>query len=334
MKLSAILFAMLAGGALTIGACTSGNDAEESAPAEAPALTVEDQSYLSDVGQAFTRSDANFDKFNDLLAQSFASPEAILSALVEAGAGTSFDPVLEALEEIEPTEKFVEDHRLLVEGVESMVEADQAIGAAAANDDIVGFELGNMNLGLRQAAMQLELSQEACLSLPVNDLCQPPVELPGGEYGAALNEAMRGFAAELGPRVGVLQESPQGPFSALTYLLLYSPEELVALYGAVEPDAMAVLANSASTVDDLEPPDDLKTDHERLQAWFDETADVLEALFLATGEDDQSERGSLQAQFMSGICSAVDDFSFEASALVGVFFAPPAGEAPEDELCP
>jgi len=333
MKLPAILFAMLAGGALVIGAC-SGNDAEESAPAGAPALTAEDVSYLSDVERAFTRSDANFDKFNDLLAQSFASPEAILSALVEAGAGTSFDPVLEALNEIEPTEKFVEDHRLLVEGVESMVEADQAIGAAAANDDIVGFELGNMNLGLRQAAMQLELSQEACLSLPVNDLCQPPVELPGGEYGAALNEAMRGLAAELGPRVGVLQESPQGPFSALTYLLLYSPEELVALYGAVEPDTMAVLADSASAVDDLEPTDEFKTDHERLQAWFDETADVLEALFLATGEDDQSERDSLQAQFMSGICSAVDDFSFEASALVGVFFAPPAGEAPEDELCP
>ena len=233
MKLSPILFAMLVGGALTIGACTSGNDTDNPAPADATTLTAEDVSYLSDVEQAFTRSDANFDKFNDLLAQSFASPEAILSALVEAGAGTSFDPVLEALNEIEPTEKFVEDHRLLVEGVESMVEADQRIGAAAANDDIVGFELGNMNLGLRQAAMQLELSQAACLALPLNDRCQPPVELPGGEYGAALNDAMRGLAADFSPRVGVLQESPQGPFSALTYLLLYSPEELVELYGAV-----------------------------------------------------------------------------------------------------
>ena len=97
MRLSPILFAMLAGGALTIGACTSGNDAQESAPAEASELTLEDRAYLGDIEQAFGRSDYNFEKFNAVLARSFASPEAILSALVEAGAGTSFDPVLEAL---------------------------------------------------------------------------------------------------------------------------------------------------------------------------------------------------------------------------------------------
>ncbi|MCH7809017.1 MAG: hypothetical protein IH863_00380 [Chloroflexi bacterium] len=334
MKLSATLFAMLAGGALIIAAC-GGNDADESDPVEASELTLEDRAYLSELAPAFGRSDANFDKFNAVLSRSFASPEAILSALVEAGAGTSFDPVLEALKEIEPTERFVEDHRIIVEGVERMVEADQAIGAAAADDDIVGFQLGNLNLALVQGAMTLELSFEACTTLPSQGpLCVPPGELPGGEYGVALNDVMRGLAAEFPPRVGVLQESPQGPFSALTYLLLYSPEELVTLYGAVDTEAQAVLAEAASAVNDLEPPDDLKTDHERLQAWFDETADVLEALFLATGEDDQNERDSLRTRFRLALCSAADDFSPEATALVGAFFLAPPGEAPEDELCP
>ncbi len=334
MKLPVILFAMLAAAALIIAAC-GGDDADESAPAGASELTLEDRAYLDRLDPAFGRADVNFGRFNAALARSFASPEAILSALVEAGAGTTFDPVLEALKEIEPTERFVEDHRLIVEGVARMVEADQGIGAAAADGDIAGFQLGNMNLALAGGAMRLELSSEACNALPAQGaLCAPDFELPGGEYGAALNEVMRGLAAEFMPRVGTLQDSPEGPFLALTYVLLYSPEELVAVYGAVEADTMAVLADAASAVNDLEPPDDLKTDHERLQAWFDETTDVLEALFLATGEDDQSERGSLQAQFMSGICDAVDDFSSEASALVGVFFLPAVGEAPEDELCP
>ena len=44
MKLSVILFAMLAGAALTIAAC-GGNDADES-PAEASELTLEDRAYL------------------------------------------------------------------------------------------------------------------------------------------------------------------------------------------------------------------------------------------------------------------------------------------------
>lgn len=332
MKLFVTLFAVLATVALLAAAC-GGDDANDSASAEASKLTLEDRAYLGKIEQAFRGSDTNFEKFNAALARAFSSPEAILSALVEAGAGTTFDPVLEALEEIEPTERFVEDHRIIVEGVARMVEADQGIGAAAADGDIAGFELGNMNLGLAGGAMRLELSSEACSGLPAQgDLCAPDFELPGGEYGAALNEVMRGLAAELLPRVGTLQDRPQGPFLALTYVLLYSPEELAAVYGAVDTEAQAVLAEAASAVNELEPPDDFKTDHERLQAWFDETSDALEALFLATGEDDRIERENLQAQFWSGLCSAADDFSLEASALVGVFFAPP-GETAEDERC-
>ncbi len=333
MKLFVTLFAVIATVALLAAAC-GGDDANDSASAEASKLTLEDRAYLGKIEQAFRGSDTNFEKFNAALARSFAGPEAILSALVEAGAGTTFDPVLEALKEIEPTERFVEDHRIIVEGVARMVEADQGIGAAAADGDIAGFELGNLNLALAGGAMRLELSSEACSGLPAQgDLCAPDFELPGGEYGAALNEVMRGLAAELLPRVGTLRDSPQGPFLALTYALLYSPEELAAVYGAIDTEAQAVLAEAASAVNDLKPPDDLKTDHERLQAWFDETTDVLEALFLATGEDDKSERDRLQGQFRSGLCSAADDFSLEASALVGVFFVAPPGEAADDDFC-
>ena len=333
MKLPTTLFAMLAGAVLLIAAC-GGDDSGESSAVDAAALTLDDRAYLGQVEQAFRGSDANFEKFNAALARSFASPEAILSALVEAGAGTTFDPVLEALEEIEPTERFVEEHRIIVEGVASLVEADQGIGAAAADGDIAGFELGNMNLALAGGAMRLELSSEACNALPTQgDLCAPDFELPGGEYGAALNEVMRDLAVELLPRMGTLQDSPQGPFLALTYVLLYSPEELAAVYDAIDTEAQAALADAASAVNDLEPPDDLKPDHERLEAWFDETTDVLEALFLATGEDNRSERDRLQAQFRSGLCNAADDFSLEASALVGVFFVAPPGETPENDFC-
>ncbi len=323
---------MLAAGALLIAAC-GGGDSGDSASVEASDLTLEDRAYLSELGPAFRRSDANFEKFNAALARSFSSPEAILSALVEAGAGTSFDPVLEALKEIEPTERFVEDHRILVEGFEKMVEADQRIGAAAADADIVAFELANVNLGLVGNMMRLDLSSEACNRLQAGQhLCAPDYELPGGEYGASLNDVMRGLAAEFPLRMGALRDSPQGPFAALTYVLLYSPEELVAVYGAVDADTKSLLADAASAVNDLEPPDDFQADHARLQAWFDETLDVLEPLFLATDEDDRNERDRLQAQFRSAFCNAADDFSFEAGPLVGVFFD--SFESPEEDFCP
>ena len=146
MKLPTTLFAMLAAGVLLIAAC-GGDDSGEPSAVDAAALTLDDRAYLDKVEQAFRGSDANFEKFNAALARSFASPEAILSALVEAGAGTTFDPVLESLKEIEPTERFVEEHRIIVEGVARLVEADQGIGAAAADGDIAGFELGNHDRG-------------------------------------------------------------------------------------------------------------------------------------------------------------------------------------------
>ncbi len=86
MKLSATLFAMLAAGALVISAC-GGDDADESAPVEASELTLADRAYLGKVEHAFGRSDANFDEFNSVLAESFSSPGASVHSLVRCGEG-------------------------------------------------------------------------------------------------------------------------------------------------------------------------------------------------------------------------------------------------------
>lgn len=333
MKLYVALFALISVGVLLIAAC-SGSDSEEVGPTAAPELTQEDRAYRDQVRVAFRRSDPNFERFSALLSQSFSSPEAILSALVEAGAGTSFDPVLERLKELVPTERFAADHQIFVEGMANIVAADQGIGAAAANEDIVGFELGNIDLFLAQIAMRLELSDEACRFVSnLTEFCAPENELPGGEYGAGLHAVMRTFGAEFNPRVGALEEGPGGVFAVLTFVPRYTSEELAELYGAVEADTMAALADATSAVNDLEPPDDFKADHELLQAWLEETSGIFDALFQATGEDDRNERASLQEQGRIAFCNTADEFSLEARVLVDVVFrafdAPPG----EPEFC-
>jgi len=334
MRLSVVLLALVAVGGLLIAAC-GGDDTEEADPTAAPELTQEDRTYRDQVRVAFRGSDVNFQRFEALLAQSFSSPEAILSALVEAGAGTTFDPVLEGLEKLEPPERFAADHETFVDGVRAMVAVDQGIGAAAADEDIVGFELGNVDLFLAEIALRLELSDEACRFVSaLREFCEPENELPGGEYGADLNAVMRTFAAEFSPRSGVLNEGPGGVFAVLTFVPRYTTEELAELYGAVEADTMAALADASSAVDDLEPPGEFKADHEILQSWLEETSGIFGALFQATGEDDRNERGSLQEQGRIAFCTAADDFSPEARPLVGLVFDIPPGGGPEDEFCP
>ena len=333
MRLSVALLAFVAVGGLLIAAC-GGDGSEASDPTAAPELTQEERTYRDQVRVAFRGSDVNFQRFEAALAQSFSSPEAILSALVEAGAGTTFDPVLERLEELEPTERFAADHEIFVQSVRAMVAADQGIGAAAADDDIVGFELGNIDLFLAQLAMRFELSAEACgFVSDLSEFCEPDRELPGGEYGAELHEVMRTFSAEFNPRVGVLNEGPGGVFLALTFVPLYTAEEVADLYGAVEAEIMAALAAATSAVDDLEPPDEFKADHELLLTWLDETSDIFGALFRATGEDDRNERGSLQEQGRLAFCAVIADLSPEAVPLVKVVFDNPPGDDPENPPC-
>ena len=333
MRLSVALFALIVVGALLIAACGS-NDSETPDPTATPALTPEDRTYRDQVRVAFRGSDVNFQKFEAALARSFSSPETILSALVEAGAGTTFDPVLERLQELEPTERFAADHDIFVQGVSAMVVADQGIGAAAANKDIVDFELGNMDLFLSQIAMRFELSGEACRFVSeLTEFCEPDRELPGGEYGAELHEVVRTLSAEFTPRVGVLNEGPGGVFLALTFVPLYTPEEVAELYGAVEADVTAALADATSAVDDLEPPDEFKADHELLLTWLEETSDIFGALFQATGEDDRNERGSLQEQGRIAFCAVVADLSPEAGPLVSAVFANPQFGDPENPPC-
>jgi hypothetical protein len=334
MRLSVALLAFVAAGGLLIAAC-GGDGSEASDPTAAPELTQEDRTYRDQVRVAFRGSDVNFQMFEAALARSFSSPGAILSALVEAGAGTTFDPVLERLEELEPTERFAADHEIFVQSVRAMVAADQGIGAAAADDDIVSFELGNVELFLAQIAMRFELSAEACRFVSdLNEFCEPDRELPGGEYGAELHEVMRTFAAEFNPRVGVLNEGPGGVFLALTFVPLYTAEEVADLYGAVEAEIMAALADAMSAVDNLEPPDEFKADHELLLTWLEETSGISGALFQATGEDDRNERGSLQEQGRIAFCAVIADLSLQAFPLVSVVFEnPPVGDDPENPPC-
>jgi hypothetical protein len=115
---------------------------------------------------------------------------------------------------------------------------------------------------------------------------------------------------------------------------LYTNEELVELYGAVEVDTMAALAGATSAVNDLEPPDEFEADHELLQTWLEDTTGAFDALFQATGEDDRNERANLQEQGRIAFCTAADDFSPLARPLVDVVFDSPLAGGPANDFCP
>ncbi len=197
--------------AVTLLAACGDSDNGDSSEASATQLPTGSDEPLSDdegdflrrVGIAFRQSQTNFDKFSRILSQEHASAEALLSALSEAGAGTSFDPVIEALDELQPPERFRADHEVALEAMRAAAAADRDIGQAAEDGDIVAFTLGNMQLGLLQGEFALNVSPEYC-EAPDNAPRSCQRDAGGGEYGLELRSIMSRFQAEFSPRVGAL----------------------------------------------------------------------------------------------------------------------------------
>ncbi len=140
----------------------TGNDGGAQDTASDEPLSDDESDFLRRVGIAFRQSEANFDKFSTILSQELESAEALLGALSDAGAGTTFDPVIEALEELEPPERFRADHEVALEAMRAVAAADRDIGQAAEDGDIVAFTLVNMHLGLLHSDLALDVSAEYC----------------------------------------------------------------------------------------------------------------------------------------------------------------------------
>ena len=305
----------------------TGNEGGAQDTASDGPLSDDESDFLRRVGTAFRQSEANFDRFSRILSQEQESAEALLSALSEAGAGTTFDPVIEALEELEPPERFRADHEVALEAMRAIGAADKEIGQAAKDEDIVAFTVGNMNLGLLQSELALDVSPEYCEAF-INDPVNRPIcerDAGGGEYGLALRSIMSRFQAEFSPRIGALMGPDTGLFAAVTFAPVLTAEDYSRLDAAVGADIEDVLERTRRDVQALDAPADFQADHDRLLQFLDGALEVVQAALEAGEQQDSLRRTEVLQRGRAAFCSTADDFSPEFQAIVDVFFDPDPG---------
>ena len=313
-----------------LAACgdSDNGDSSEATATQVPAgsdepLSDDDSDFLRRVGIAFRQSQANFSAFGRILSQEQESAEALLNALSEAGAGTTFDPVIDALEEREPPERFRADHEAALEAMRAVAAADRDIGQAADDGDIVAFTLGNMQLGLLQSELALDVSLEYCEALsndPVDmSLCER--DAGGGEYGLELHSIMSRFQAEFPPRVIALRGPDSELFAAVTFAPILTAEDYSRLDAFVGADIEDVLERTRRDVQALDAPAEFQADHDRLLQFLDETLGVVQAVLQAGEQQDSIQRMEELERGRVAFCTA-EDFSPEFQAIVDVFFDP------------
>jgi hypothetical protein len=227
----------------------------------------EETAYLESVSEAFDLFSANLEEFNTLFGQAWPLPSLLFMALEEAGAGEALDSTLVALEKMEPPKRFTADHALLVAGVREARIADQVIGQAVADVDILSFSLGNMSLGQKQGEMRLSLSEALCNAAEPSEgdkhdsICERP-RPDDGNYGEEVFALMSELQIELVPRARL--EIPAFAFDLA--------EDI---FSAITPEVVRVLESAISTAADMEPPQEFEDDHQRLVEYLEEQLELV-----------------------------------------------------------
>ena len=310
--------------AFTAAACSSSEPTATPTPTPAPsptpspapspvALSASEEEYLEQIAaaQALTRS--NFENFGGIFGRAWPLREQLISALLEAGVGTAFIGTLEALETLNPPERFKTVHQSLVEGTRELVRLDAEAAMAVENSDMAGFVLLNGDLSETSGLLVIALPGVICkvmFPFPEGNLCSSDEPPAGGEYGARLNELLRQFI----PRF----QSVQG---ALGFPLSLSPEELTRVFSDQAPKAERLLVEAADSLRRLTPPSAFQSDHEIFVGYLDEVAGVFSQVTAATRTGDlqtaQSELRGLEKVF----CDSRGRFSSaDFKSLVGIHF--------------
>ena len=206
-----------------------------------------EEEYFEQVRAARALTTSKFEAFDEIFGQAWPLRERLIGALLEAGVGTAFTGTLEALEGTNPPEGFQAAQQSLVEATRELARLDAEAAQAVEDEGLAWFVLIHGQLGDVNGSFMIDLPGGFCNALnpmepPLQSLCAPVEELPGGEYGARLNQMLRQFQ----PRF----ESAGGVFAFPLSLL---PEELAQVYSVEVPIVEKLLQEIRDGVGGLAP---------------------------------------------------------------------------------
>ena len=285
-------------------------------PADFPDLTPSELEYLFATRDAMDLFAVKSARFGELFGQAWPTPERLLESLYEAGAGTAFVDSLEALEALDPPDRFPDDYVIVLESTRQFVAIDARIGEAIKAGDAEGFVRLNGELAKAVSPNPLKLSRPACLVLSQGHgfICEPD-DLPAGAYGVELNTLVRTMESKLGAATGA---PPPG---------VLSPDEEMALAAEQIPTVVELTRTAVAELLALTPPEELRADHDRLTSYLGDAIGIVSNLSDAARSGDRAALGAGTGLLNEALCETRDAFvSRDFLRLVEAHFFGPSAE--------
>lgn len=309
--------------ALVLGLACGGDGAPESAPPpttaqppdmlDAAELTDAEAAYLEELRDIDARIADRVQVVEEALSTAYPTRGRLFQVVGEQELHGTFQTMLAAAQAITPPDRFVDDHQAYVGSLQESIDLAEQLEAAMEDEDIVRFALLTTELFLSRTHLLANASPVFCnesLSADIRPRCAPSEPLPGGDYGAQLNQAFRTFVAEFSPRVG-------------SFLPAFSPDDRIAALLELQPPIIEALENVLDEAQALDPPDALRDDHDRIVQYIEETLDVSRAISAAAEAGDFDETEILFRRSAVVLCSAQNELSEDALALVPSWFNNP-----------
>ncbi|MCH8283344.1 MAG: hypothetical protein IIC20_02060 [Chloroflexi bacterium] len=281
--------------------------------AERAAQTVEEAGYLDSLDKAVSEINAANEAVGRALSQVYPTRDALLEAIRVSRLLGANQRLRETLGQLEPPERFREDHARLALFLEDF-SRERDVDAALANEDLlqVAVDRKDFLLGYGRAAQGSTIP--FCNAVAFGDaseICKS--EVPGGDYGSQLREILNTYlAVEFGPRVS-------------SFPLGLSQDEVFEALLLLNPEIEEVLAEAGDKVRALQPPERYQADHAVIVRFLDEILGVAQAITRAARDQDGEAQ---RAQFMeSGVvsCRAVRALSDDIRPILGPHLAPNPG---------
>ena len=275
-------------------------------------LTPAETQYLDRLDAGVSRIEAAFDAVGRDLRQTYPTRERLMSSLRQADAFGAVRALLDDLRQAEPPERFRADHAGLV-GLLSDLATTSNLTQALENDDLVGVSLACKDFLVGMGRVAQQATRPFCRAAAFGNpgaTCDDDV--PGGEYGVALRRAFNRSAVEFGPRVSSF---PVG----------LATDELFTALEVLQPEIIQALEETGAAVRALQPPPELRADHQRIVTYWEDTLEVSRAISRAVEARDAPEQ---RLQFReSGVvfCTAARSLSDSVRPILGPHLRPGPG---------
>ena len=297
---------LVAATALVVSACANGSvDPAGAEPSQEP------ETYLKAVAEISSDFDAVVASIDERMQQVYATREALLTAVADAGISGASQSALAKAEALTPTDEFETDHQAWIGHRVTIVDLAAELDVALENQDLQEALAVNGAMLRSRSSILLTTTREFCLAFAESDsgdLCVAGDGLPGGQYGLDAYEALRRYTLDT-----------LGLFS---FPLDLSPEERAVRLNEVQPSIERALKDTGEKMAELDPPSEFADDHAAFVRFFDEQHQTAVAITAANAERDNTE--VLRLFDESGVVGdrLTDSLSQEYEPIAAPFFPP------------